>query len=342
MSAILTNQCGLLAEWWGGNGRDYGWFIVPTNAANVIYGPNPPYQVSDFLAFYPKFGSGVQGLVQLQVTAGISELVPDPTAPGQGYLVNDQLTIMQQGAAGGMAIVTAIDENGAIAGLALQQSGLGYAVAMSVPVVGGSGTGALVNITEVDALGGEGYEVGDQVTVLQLGASGGIITVDAVDSDGAVTALEVSIPGNGYSLAPGVPTVGGSGSGLQVGILQISPFNTLVPPIVIQTFINLATNALMSARWLNQWLFGMHLFVAHYCTLWLQSEGDPGSTAGQVAQSGLMTGVTISKNAGDVSISKQQIVEDHLSQFSAWLLTTYGQQLAQIASAVGSGAMYIY
>ena len=341
MSSIPTNWSTLLAEWWGAD-CSYDWFIAPTNAANIIYGSNPPFQVSDFLAFYPKFGTGIQGLVAVQPSAGLSAITLDASAPTIGYNVNDLLQIVQLGGANGVAVVTSVGPEGQITGIAVQTPGVGYSVANSVPTTGGTGTGAVVNITAVASLGGSGYALNDSVQINQLGGTGGTALVTSIGAGGVVTGLQVQNQGNGYSVAAGLSTTGGTGSGLQVNITQITPFNPIVPLPVLQTFITLANAGLQYARWLEQWKFAMCLFVAHYATLYLQSEGQPTSTAAQVAQSGLQTGVIISKSVGDVSVSKEQIVAAHLEQFGSWLLTQPGQLLAQMASSVGAGMMLIY
>ena len=117
-------------------------------------------------------------------------------------------------------------------------------------------------------------------------------------------------------------------------------FTDLVPGAVLTMFVNLATACLMKARWQDQWKFAMALFIAHYCTLYLQSEGNPGSTAATVAASGLAKGVLVSKSAGDVSASMETLVGDWAS-WGAWVLTSYGQQLMTQAKMIGFGIMYI-
>lgn len=78
-----------------------------------------------------------------------------------------------------------------------------------------------LGIIAVDA-GGTGYVVGDVVTVVQTGASGGQLTVTTVAS-GVVTGLAL-IPGeqgSGYSIGTGLATTGGTGTGLTVNISAI-------------------------------------------------------------------------------------------------------------------------
>ncbi|HEY1645141.1 MAG TPA: DUF3383 family protein [Candidatus Saccharimonadales bacterium] len=72
------------------------------------------------------------------------------------------------------------------------------------------------------ATGGTGYVVGDQVTVVQSGASNGVLQVTAAPS-GVVTgvALIVGKQGKNYTVASSLATTGGTGSGLEVNITAI-------------------------------------------------------------------------------------------------------------------------
>lgn len=69
---------------------------------------------------------------------------------------------------------------------------------------------------------GTGYKVGDVVTVVQSGASNGQLLVTSVTT-GSVTGLAVIVgaQGTGYSIATGLATSGGSGTGLEVSISAI-------------------------------------------------------------------------------------------------------------------------
>lgn len=129
-------------------------------------------------------------------------------------------------------------------------------------------------------------------------------------------------------------TSGAVGDNLQVYM------NPLVPVPVLVTFINLASACVQYARWLELWQLGMSLFVAHYCTLWLDSENQPGGTPGQVAGAGLANGILTSKSAGDVSAGYSPI--SGMEEWGAWQLTTYGQQFATLAKIVGWGPMYVW
>lgn len=122
----------------------------------------------------------------------------------------------------------------------------------------------------------------------------------------------------------------------------ISVYNQpFVPMYVLQLYVNLASASLVQARWLDSWPIGMSLFIAHFCTLYLQSDGDLYSTPGQAAVAGLSRGIATSKSAGDVSVGYTPVTPG-IDTWGAWNLTSYGQQFATMAVAIGSGPMWIY
>lgn len=113
-----------------------------------------------------------------------------------------------------------------------------------------------------------------------------------------------------------------------------------IPFVVLQAFITLASASLVQARWLEQWQMAMCWYVAHFATLYAQSDGNPNSTVGQIAAQGISTGITVSKSVGDVSVSYQPL--QGLENWAAWNLTTYGQQLATFAKLIGSGPVLLW
>jgi hypothetical protein len=81
---------------------------------------------------------------------------------------------------------------------------------------------ALQTVT-VGATAGSGYVVGDIVTVVQTGASGGQLQITSVGSGGAVTGLQI-VPGQqgtGYTVANNLTVTGGTGTGLEVNITNV-------------------------------------------------------------------------------------------------------------------------
>jgi hypothetical protein len=117
-------------------------------------------------------------------------------------------------------------------------------------------------------------------------------------------------------------------------------FANIVPDGVLTAYIAFANACLVQARYQDAWAIVMGLFVAHFLTLYLQSDGNPASTAMQAAQQGLAKAIQIAKSVGDVSVSYQAV--EGLDGWASWTLTSYGQQFASIAKVIGSGSMYIW
>ena len=150
-----------------------------------------------------------------------------------------------------------------------------------------------------------------------------------------------SLPSNTIVVATD-PTAGSitvsnqaTANGTVMAVYETAP----VPMAIIQTFINLATAALMSSRWREMWAVAMGWYVAHFVTMYLRSEETGAVTAAQVAQSGIERGLITSKSAGDVSAGIQHL--DALGTWAAWTETTYGTQLATFARSLGGGMIFV-
>jgi hypothetical protein len=94
--------------------------------------------------------------------------------------------------------------------------------------------GGLLNF-EISA-GGSGYAVGDILTIVRTGASGGTIRALSVDGDGAVTRAELVTMGVGYAIASGLVTTvspaGGSGCTVNVTALRVVTTLDLIRDII--------------------------------------------------------------------------------------------------------------
>lgn len=113
----------------------------------------------------------------------------------------------------------------------------------------------------------------------------------------------------------------------------------LVPLAIVQAYLNLANASLMSSRWREAWPIAMGLYIAHYLTLYLETDSNPTATAAQAVTQGLQHGIAVSKAVGDTSIGLQTLTG--LESWGAWTLTQYGLQLITMARVVGSGPIYI-
>lgn len=120
----------------------------------------------------------------------------------------------------------------------------------------------------------------------------------------------------------------------------------VVPVAVLQTFITLANSSLQQARWNAMWTLAMGWYVAHFCTLYLQSLADPNGGAAAVFEAGRAQGVITSKSVGDVSVAYDPNLAGRdtptMAGWGAYHLTVYGQQLITSGRLVGKGAMYVY
>lgn len=224
----------------------YGWdwdalTVSPGIASGILVGSNPPYAVSDFLAFYPKFGGTPQTFAAT---------------------LNN-----------GSPVVAIASTAGLIAGQV---------------VANGTGIASGTSILSVDSA--------TQFTLNQAATVSGPIPIQ----------------------------------------VYVAPF---IPIVVLSQYVALASANLQQVRWGSQWQIAMGLFVAHYATLYLRSDGNPATSAGQVAAQGLNVGITVSKGAGPVSQGLALV--GGLDGWAAWTMTLYGTQLATLAKTVGMGPIWI-
>ncbi|RGX53204.1 DUF4054 domain-containing protein [Anaerotruncus sp. AF02-27] len=120
-------------------------------------------------------------------------------------------------------------------------------------------------------------------------------------------------------------------------------FKGIIPDVVIEMYIGLASASLSAARWMGSWKIGMCMFVAHFLTLYLQTSTPEGATAVQVINAGEARGLTTSKSVGGVSQSiDYSTAAADLDGWAAWKLTAYGQQFATMAKLVGMGGAVIW
>jgi hypothetical protein len=114
----------------------------------------------------------------------------------------------------------------------------------------------------------------------------------------------------------------------------------LISVAVLNVFINLASASVMQARWQDGWLLGMALFIAHYATLWLRSDGTPAVNGEMAAQQAMRAGIQVSKTVGDTNTTYQPV--QGIEDWGAWNTTMYGMQFATMARVVGAGSMLIW
>jgi hypothetical protein len=116
----------------------------------------------------------------------------------------------------------------------------------------------------------------------------------------------------------------------------------IVPEAVLQVFIDLAVATVQAGRFRGAWALCMGYFVAHFATLWLESNEDPENGAAAVLEAGRARGLITSENVGDVSVSMDySTIAKDLDGWAAWILTNHGRNLATLAKLYGKGGMVV-
>lgn len=143
--------------------------------------------------------------------------------------------------------------------------------------------------------------------------------------------------------AANCPAASGNPEFTQEDFLNFYPQFSVVPSAVMDLYIGLANASLPYSRWLDSWQFGMCLFIAHWCTLYLQSMAPENATAQQVIAAAEMRGLKTSKSVGGVSVSVDySTISTDLDGWAAWKLTAFGTQFSTMARLIGSGGAVLW
>lgn len=109
----------------------------------------------------------------------------------------------------------------------------------------------------------------------------------------------------------------------------------VVPKAVTKMYLDLANGSLSYKRWKNSWRIGMCLYIAHYCTLYLQSIASPEDGINAIISAGTVKGLETSMSADGVSVitdySMATIDDKNAGDFN---LTIYGQQLLTLSKKI--------
>ena len=284
------------------------------------------------------WGDFYQSSVLFGIVSGASNIVVGTNPP---YSINDFLAIYPQ-FAGPQSFFTAtlIDQSQIITNVAA--TGVGpYGSPISGP--GGSGQVSLQSVA---------FALGQLVTGNQVG----IPPSTFVQSFNGLGYNQGQYGGGSYGEGSVLLTNPSQLSGVfgaypnasRVLQLDLAPLifyqNPFVPIMVLQLYVNLANACIFQARYKELWPLAMALFIAHMCTLFVSSAGQPTSTAAQVAAAGLQTGILTSESVGGVSAGYANAVpESYLESYGpSWGLTTYGVQLLSIAHAVAPQFVYVW
>lgn len=115
-----------------------------------------------------------------------------------------------------------------------------------------------------------------------------------------------------------------------------------VPEMVMQMYLDMADSRIKESRWHKSWKIGMCLFIAHYCTLYLQTVSTPEDGQQSIANAGKVQGIETSMSADGVSVSKDYSTitkqENNANDFNQ---TSYGLQLQTMSKLYGKGGFTV-
>lgn len=115
-----------------------------------------------------------------------------------------------------------------------------------------------------------------------------------------------------------------------------------IPNIVLEMYLDMANACIKKARWHKQWKFAICLFLAHFCTLYLEGISDANGGIEGIVAAGKSKGLDTSVSVGNVSVTTDySITTTNLNGWTGWSLTSYGQQLISLGKLIGKGGMYV-
>lgn len=294
---------------YGGYGYSYsdGCAAYLGLAAGATQRGNPPYTIANFTMMYPKFLGPVTSTAAVLNGTTLVSGIPSSFGFQPSNLVVG--TGIPDGTVITGVTTTPIDATGDLL----------------------AGQYVILNVSST-----AGMIVGQPIAGPGIG---GCATIAAVGANSITLSQSPTADGVGVGLMVTSSTITLSNAATQSGSVTLAVYSAPpVAPAVIQLFINLANASLMSSRWREAWPLAMGLYVAHFLTLFVQSDGLATSTPGQIVTSGMQVGILTSQSADGVSMGSQPVTG--LASWGAWTTTTYGTQLATIARAGGAGMVY--
>lgn len=116
----------------------------------------------------------------------------------------------------------------------------------------------------------------------------------------------------------------------------------VIPTAVLQTYIDMALIVVQQARFRAMWKVAICNYIAHYCTLWLQTSCAPEDGADAIAQAAEVTGIITSETVDGISYSVDtSVFTEDLKGYAAFKTTLFGIQFATMAQTVSKGGMMI-
>ena len=125
-------------------------------------------------------------------------------------------------------------------------------------------------------------------------------------------------------------------------LLLYPQFRGVLPDAALDMYVDLGLSCVNYQRFNRMWKAAIGLFIAHFCTLYLQSMQPEGTDASQVLASASSAGMVTSESADGVSYSRDGSALNDLNGWAAFKMTTFGVQFATMAKLVGRGGMYVW
>lgn len=119
-------------------------------------------------------------------------------------------------------------------------------------------------------------------------------------------------------------------------------FTGIIPDEVLDMYVELGRSCVAKDRYHSMWKAAIGLFVAHFCTLYLESMRPEGAGASAVLESASAAGMVTSESADGVSYSRDNSALSDLAGWAAFKMTAFGVQFAAIARLAGKGGMYVW
>jgi hypothetical protein len=114
-----------------------------------------------------------------------------------------------------------------------------------------------------------------------------------------------------------------------------------IPYSVVNMFISMAHASIKFDRYKTSWEYFMGLYIAHFCTLYLQTQSGNIGAQGAI-QSAMPKGIQTSKSVDGLSVSYDFMdMQSDLKGYGTFKITSYGQQLATLTKMYGLGGMWI-
>lgn len=285
---------------------------IKADASNILAGQNPNYYCYTFLQMYPQFG-GTSMAINIGVTADTNTFTTVAENLTVGSLITDQTLNIPDGTTITNIAATSISDTLSVTA-ASNSAIVNNASRITVGMLITDTTGNIPAGTVITAISGTTITMSNNATT-------------------TATALSVTIS---------MQIVTMSNNAASTANVGVTVYPTLVPAVLLTTYIALASASIMERRWHQLWQTAIGWFVAHFLTLYLESYAAPGSNAAQVVAAAQSKGITASKSVGPVHVSYDlAAINADLDTWAAWKLTIYGQQLATFGNMVGKGGMIV-